>query len=720
MSQIKVWRIIEQRREVKATENLKKQQLQEQAEGDLGRKIEEGNARDLTAWEATYDSKNGKSRHVDSGIGTEAQNVSKASLSIVGTNEIKGSPAESIELDDLGHVRTGVERDPSTEGKGKGRATITVRVASEDDVVQTTSRPTSTIDDTNAAVPRSEARSSLSIESKRSRQSPVKPSSTSASPNVVPLPFSVPVSDPDGDSRSSVAASIASEHFSTRVLKRLSGASLKRASSNRSQRSYVATSTSEEALLISYNDDEDRASSVEAAVDEASDGQKSEADATTLAGLPTPDTEKLLKFSPPTETHPVDRLGRQISETSLSQAPIPTQTTMAAEHSAKEPQLTAGDADPSQGPQAATANIPGAKEDTANDMISPAQSVPEKAPAQPQEQPAERPPMRASLAELDNASKVVMAYRTNEWAKHLDRAEKPAFDDTRSLHRQQSASAAPNERATPVNVSDLRQTPLNAEPAPAVSSPKLDTVTSANNSRLINRSNSSLSQDSLPQSPLQQRTSSQSSLSSQQQRPHQQTRHSSSHQKAQAPSTIQEHMPSTTFPHRPNLNTIPTTNTLLSHRETLLQQRPSSVSLTRMPSFPLGDDDDDNVPLSHRRASLLKNHANTQRRISSSPSPSPLMSNNSPYHNNNNIHNNNSYNNNNINRRSINHDSQTLQLRQSQLLAQKRRSEQSLFEKQREKGRKEREADEMWRHSGVGMEERHREAMRRMQAGVGE
>ncbi|KAI4249958.1 MAG: hypothetical protein L6R42_008842, partial [Xanthoria sp. 1 TBL-2021] len=554
MSQMKVWRIIERRREAKAIEHLKKQQLQEQAEGDIGRKIEEGNARDLTTWEATYDSKNGKSRHVDSGIGTEAQNVSKASLSIVGINDIKGSPTESIELDDLGRVRTGVERDPSTEGKGKGRATITVRVASEDDVVQTTSRPTSTIDGTNAAVPRSEAQSLRSIESKRSRQSAVKPSSTSASPNVVPLPFTVPVSEPDGDGRSSVAASIASEHFSTRVLKRLSGASLKRASSlgrassKRSQRSYVATSTSEEALMISYNDDEDRASSVEAAVDEASDGQRSEADATTLAGLPTPDTEKLLKFSPPTETHPVDRLGRQISTMSLNQGPIPAENTTAADYSAKEPQLTAGDTDPSQGPQAATANIPGAVEDNASDKVSPAQSVPEEALAQPQEQPAERPPMRASLAELNNASKVVMAYRTNEWAKHLDRAERPALDDTRSLHRQQSASAASTERAAPVNVLDLRQTPLNAEPAPAISSPKLDTVTSASNSQLINRSNSSQSQDSLPQSPLRQRTSSQSSLSSQQQqRSHQQTR--PSHQKAQAPSTIQEDRPSTTFPH---------------------------------------------------------------------------------------------------------------------------------------------------------------------------
>ncbi|KAL8889600.1 MAG: hypothetical protein Q9215_003160 [Flavoplaca cf. flavocitrina] len=699
MSQMKVWRIIERRREEKATEHLRKQQLQEQAENDLGRRIEEGNARDLHRWEATYNGTDGKSRHIDSGVGTEAQSVRKTSLSIVGTNEITGSRTGSIELDNLGNARTGANGDLSNGGKGKGRATFTLRVASDDDIDQGTSRPSSTLAGTNAANPRSESRSLRSIKSKESRQSPVKPASTSASPNVVPLPFSVPTSDPDGDRRSSIAASIASEHFSTRVLNRLSGAPLKRTSSKRSQRSYVATSTSEEALMISHNDDEDRGSSVEAAVDDASDAQRSEADATTLAGLPTPDTEKLLKFSPPTETHPVDRLGRQVSEMSLNQVTMPAQTTTGVDDPGTEPQTIAGDTGSGPGPQATAVNSPGDNGDSANSNNSPAQSAPEQAPRSSPEQSVERRPMCASLAELDNASKVVMTYRTNEWAKHLDHAEKPSLDDIRSLRRQESKSAAPTEQVAPVNVSDLRQTPLNAQPAPALSSPKLDTIS---NQRFSSRSSSSQSQESLPKSPLLQ----QYQTSSHQQRPHQ-LRHSSSHHKAQPPITIEEDTPSTTFPQRPNLNAIPTKDTLLSHRESLLQQRPSSTSLNRVPSF---QHDDDSIPLSHRRASLLKNHANMQRRISSSPSNMPnYIAPNNPYQN---------YNK--TNRLSnTTHDSQTLQLRQSQLLAQKRRSEQSFLENERAKGRKEREADGMWRRHGNGMEERHREAMRKMQAGVG-
>ncbi|KAL8897881.1 MAG: hypothetical protein Q9192_002370 [Flavoplaca navasiana] len=704
MSQMKVWRIIERRREEKATEHLRKQQLQEQADNDLGRRIEEGNARDLHRWEAAYNGTDGKSRHIDSGVGTEAQSVRKTSLSIVGTNEITGSRTGSIELDNLGNARTGANGDLSNGGKGKGRATITLRVASDDDIDQGASRPTSTLAGTNAADPRSESRSLRSIKSKKSRLSPVKPASTSASPNVVPLPFSVPASDPDGDRRSSIAASIASEHFSTRVLNRLSGAPLRRTSSKRSQRSYVAASTSEEALMISHDDDEDRGSSLEAAVDDASDAQRSEADATTLAGLPTPDTEKLLKFSPPTETHPVDRLGRQVSEMSLNQVTMPAQTTTGVDDPGTEPQTIAGDTGSSPRHQATAVNSPGDKGDSANGNNSPAQSAAEQPPRNSPGQSVERRDMCASLAELDSASKVVMTYRTNEWAKHLDHAEKPSLDDIRSLQRQESKSAAPIEQVAPVNVSDLRQTPLNAEPAPALSSPKLDTISSQH---FTSRSSSSQSQESLPKSPLlQQCTPFQTLLSSHQQRPHQ-LRHSSSHHKTQTPNTIQEDMPSTTFPQRPNLNAIPTKNTLLSHRESLLQQRPSSTSLNRVPSF---QHDEDSIPLSHRRASLLKNHANTQRRISSSPSNLPnYIAPNNPYQN---------YNK--TNRLSnTTHDSQTLQLRQSQLLAQKRRSDQSFLENERVKGRKEREADEMWRRHGNGMEERHREAMRKMQAGVG-
>ncbi|KAL8801785.1 MAG: hypothetical protein Q9200_006830, partial [Gallowayella weberi] len=320
MSQMKVWRIIERRRAERAAEHLRKQQTQDQAEDEIGRKIEEGNERDLTLWEAAYGGKNGTNRHVDSGMANKAPSVSKASLGIVGTNEIVSSRSGSIEMNNLSHATTSAERDTGLDVKGKAKATITVRVASDDDIVQSNSRPGSTISAASPASPHSEARTSQSAEIRQSQPKAV--GVISEGPNVIPLPFSVPDTDAESDRRSSIAASISSERFSTHLAKRLSGTSLKRTSSKRSQRSsYVATSTSEEVVMLPNDDDaDDRASSVEATFDEISDGHRSEVDGTTLAGLPpSPDADpgNSLKLSPPMEPQPVDRLGRQVSKTNL-------------------------------------------------------------------------------------------------------------------------------------------------------------------------------------------------------------------------------------------------------------------------------------------------------------------------------------------------------------------------------------------------------------------
>ncbi|KAL8711783.1 MAG: hypothetical protein Q9225_007065, partial [Loekoesia sp. 1 TL-2023] len=444
MSQMKIWKIIKRRREQRATEHLRQAQLQDQAEEDLGRKVEEGNERDRITWEAAYGKKSGTDPHVDSGVGTEAPSVGKASLSIAGSNEVLSSRLDSIELNDLERGTRYIEGESKSGGKGKARATVTVRIASDDDVAQA-SAPASAIDGINAIDPHSDDHSSSPEDSTslaRPRDMPQKQGKAIRSfpgPEIVPLPFKVPLPDLDSDRRSSIAASVASDQIPMRMSKKLSGGSLKRTSSKRSQRSYIATSTSEEALLISHNHDDDGASSVEAAVDEVSDGQKSEVDGTTLAGLPTPDTAEkgLLKFSPPTEPHPVERPAQKISKMSLGQ--ISSQSTPAQDENLVKEETKADDhaglpeaaannvsptsslSPPSKAPSLGSIAKENLKESTA--MIPPA---PEPSP--------KKPALGESLADLDNASKVVMAYRTNEWAKHLDRAEKPSLDDLRAAN----------------------------------------------------------------------------------------------------------------------------------------------------------------------------------------------------------------------------------------------------------------------------------------------
>ncbi|KAK5789485.1 hypothetical protein VI817_008609 [Penicillium citrinum] len=72
-------------------------------------------------------------------------------------------------------------------------------------------------------------------------------------------------------------------------------------------------------------------------------------------------------------------------------------------------------------------------------------------------------------------SKVIHTFRTNEWAKHLADAETPELEplefENEGPMEQPNESARVEEAAAPVNVEELLQTPLNANPRPAVTSP---------------------------------------------------------------------------------------------------------------------------------------------------------------------------------------------------------------------------------------------------------
>ncbi|CBF80015.1 TMEM198/TM7SF3 family protein [Aspergillus nidulans FGSC A4] len=67
-----------------------------------------------------------------------------------------------------------------------------------------------------------------------------------------------------------------------------------------------------------------------------------------------------------------------------------------------------------------------------------------------------------------HTSRVVQAYRMNEWAKHLTNADVPDPEPIQQFEDQDPDQT--EEAAAPVNVSELLQTPLNAQPLPAVES----------------------------------------------------------------------------------------------------------------------------------------------------------------------------------------------------------------------------------------------------------
>ena len=444
MSQIKVWKIIKKRREARIAAQKDAQIKKDEAEGELGRQLEEGNGRDKTLWEKAFGG-NEKARHVDSGIGMDESGHSrKESGTITNTSE-----GDTIEMNNI--------KAPSImSGKSAGKVgfcpQVTVRVAEEDEVsglgfgdyADWRSRPSTDRDGVSHQVGAFKASSviaesvkptSISTRSVRSASSPKQQASGSdalpqselldsqksvAGPSIPALPFKIDDHIEDGDDvgseRSSIATFAASDRLPSRLSKRLSGNRLLNRLSQGSRKSLVA-STSEEALAIPHNDDQESSAAADVGeLDETS----------SLASKP-------LSKSRSHEQNPLlQPLGSSDTDPKI---------------------LTLADLPGLSRPEGLSSQAKPAKQASAGGD--------EVAKVEPEQQEEYSAPSTLQPHLPDNAPKIVTTYRTNEWAKHLDQAEAPIAQAATS------ESSNPHDQTAPVLVKELRQTPLTAEPKPA-------------------------------------------------------------------------------------------------------------------------------------------------------------------------------------------------------------------------------------------------------------
>ncbi|RDW84695.1 hypothetical protein BP6252_02285 [Coleophoma cylindrospora] len=298
--------------------------------------------------------------------------------------------------------------------------------------------------------------------------------SRSDSPTIVPLPFSISqVLDSDQRStRSSVAGTCADDDQAPEN-KRLSEASdLLRRASGRSHRNPVRSprTPSLEDLITPNAAEEDRRSSVCATVDDLSDDEDSTSQRTTIqspiqSDFDIPESPKSDKTTTPEDERPpprADNLSRSYSTATsaftvgteildvepkrqgVGRPALPRSPTSSSgsqsEHGEVKidiPQVSRVEVDQSQ--------------DTPGDAESKASGV------------GTRPVSFTKEALPLLPSKVVMSYRTNEWAKHLSNADAPAPEELNF--------AAPNsklaEMPVPLDIRDLQQTGEAPWPAPA-------------------------------------------------------------------------------------------------------------------------------------------------------------------------------------------------------------------------------------------------------------
>lgn len=470
VSQLRLWRLIKARREKNAAQRLEREQDQQREEEELGRKIEDSFQRERAQWEATYGNKGLAESSVESYVTTP-----KTSTSIKEKIDFRSS-VEMVPL----------PKDALARSASK-QAAVTVSVLNEDDIQQidyngnpvasTTSAPSNaaSVNDVNSGRPSLDIAGPRRMSRSISARSSLKPSSPPPPPVVVPLPFKVP-DEEDAQTQASDNASLSAvpdmgeEELldGRKAPKRLSSMSVtKRISTGRIS---LLNSESEEALMIPHIED-DRASSIAATLDEA--------DNVSLPDLSPPhspfDTNFDRRTTPISATDgPVDSENRTHNGSSAqeddkadaSAAPLEKEATAGApfefdfngEKPAAVEEVASREAeydspskevvrqsltistDPKSGDsrtKRASAQTNRIRSDTVVSIVKEDsrkgdQSVSHGSDARTASSQSGQDESKAgSLAGAlpGRLSKVAQSYRTNEWAKHLEAAEKPDVDE---------------------------------------------------------------------------------------------------------------------------------------------------------------------------------------------------------------------------------------------------------------------------------------------------
>ncbi|KAM0562209.1 hypothetical protein ACHAPJ_002654 [Fusarium lateritium] len=443
ISQIKLWKIVREKREKKAEEAAEGQRNLREEEEQVGRNIEEANARERRQWERVYgDGDVGSStasRTSDDGeISTEKKLRDSQTDS---SKRQSASIVEVIEMTDIPDPEQPRKQPTvtlmSSEQDEDGR--VTVRVA-PDDITPTT------LEKGEREAEASIDRQSLPITSDQADRRISSQSSVAKSPvpAVVPLPFTIPVADDavTNDDRSSVATFADEEdsglhtpghrHSLAKRLSRLSRGSMELLGniSHRSSRVFGdhqehehGESTDE--LVIPRSRPREDDGSIAATIDDES-----------VSG---DDRQSLPTSEPPKSIEINAKLSEKDEKVNLS----PT-----LDDQKKSLTVVANDAKP---------NDPEQPEDTS--------ASPDKAKSATSGSSA-----RVSLTKdrlPRSLSRVALSYRTNEWAKHLSNAEAPELDAIH-IDKPQNSTVPTIETPAPVHVDELRKSSNEGTPAPAI------------------------------------------------------------------------------------------------------------------------------------------------------------------------------------------------------------------------------------------------------------
>jgi len=488
VSQLKLWRVIQEKRAKKAAEKAEDERNLQVEEEAVGRQVEAANSRERQAWERTYgdgeDDRN-QEEHMavgsgDSGVGD--MESEKRMRHVSGMSTMRHSQdGVIIEMAEMATPPEVPPKSPPPAGlmtvEENKEGMVTVRVA-KDDYPQAPASPSIRDPEERAWIMgadgdvRSATRQSLRPQSSISRAM-----TTSPTPDVVPLPFQVAEEDATergtiGD-RSSLAGTFADDEDGrgsrrNSMARRLSQGSMNllRSLSQRSKGRELARERgheSSEDLVIprgvsrtSRRDDDNQSLAV------------------------TVDNESLHGSLDDGERTPRDTRAKSIElklgdNLNVKDRPISAAETVATDILNMESGL--------QSPTKGTGSEVGARSDATADTPKAAKST--------VSMNSRRSLTRDSLPQ--GLSRTALKYRTNEWVKHASVADAPAPEPIQIAHypiEEEEPGPAKGESPAPVIVEELQQTAETGVPAPA---PSRSATAMSNYDRSMSRSDSRLS-----------------------------------------------------------------------------------------------------------------------------------------------------------------------------------------------------------------------------------
>ncbi|MCJ1318263.1 hypothetical protein MMC15_003591 [Xylographa vitiligo] len=461
MSQLKIWKVIQDRRDKQLMEKQEVERQQEQVDEEIGRRLVAGNGREQEEWEATYgDNPRPEQSHKDSGLGTEDNSIRKVSMSPAEAASSRGSQPHIIEMIPLGASAT------AKFDKTAGGPTVSVSAAPDDEHISYLAPRRLSHEQLRASDGPSTARGSRlnSIDITRyNAVSEVKDKhqrySVSGAPDLGPLPFENRTSfELDNEDASSAATAASSQLPQRRSAQRFSGSSLLRKLTRRSQRHSRQRSTSVEGPSSILHDETSLMSTHNQGRQDGVSSRGSRHIRENSIGLSILPEDVFLPESPrSTVASSADHIA-QVNNTTWSLGE--TAKRLAAEYAGELGGLSDNGT-----------SSPDEVVEQAKSLLRPLSEVPEETDYNtPSRDPSQLSKLSAPKQELEGrlpeaTSKVASVYRTNEWAKHLDRADKPEVDRLSLLKPSNSQDSDEQEEpAAPVDIQALQQTATGDSP----------------------------------------------------------------------------------------------------------------------------------------------------------------------------------------------------------------------------------------------------------------